>query len=308
MKRVKRLAAIASGLTGGLVLAATPAWAESGWGQLNLPYGVTPVAHENYDLNMFVLWICIVIGIIVFGAMAYSIYHHRKSVGHEAAVHLHHSTVLEVTWTIIPIVILVVMAVVATKGTILLYDTSNPQMDIKVTGVQWMWRYDYPAQGIGFYSKLDEQSNEARRVDSPVSPFSVDHYLRNVDQPLVVPIHTKIRFLVTADDVIHAWWVPDFGWKVDAIPGYINKGWVNIEKPGVYRGQCAELCGRDHAYMPIVVEAKTKEDFEKWVAEEKKREGVAGNAEKAAAKNPTPSANGALTQAGQRDPNHHIGT
>lgn len=305
MKRNKRLAAITSGLLGGLVLAATPAAWASGWGQLNLPYGVTPVAHENYDLNMLVLWICIIIGIVVFGAMGYSMYYHRKSRGHVAA-QFHHSTAIEVTWTIIPIIILLGMAIVATKGLVLLYDTDNPDMDIKVTGVQWQWHYDYLGEGVSFYSKLDPQSNKARRLGSPLDPFKVDHYLRNVDKPLVVPIHTKIRFLITADDVIHAWWVPDFGWKVDAIPGYINKGWVNIEKPGVYRGQCAELCGRDHGFMPIVVEAKTKPEYEKWLAAEKKREGVTGAAEKAAAKQ-SPSVDDALTQVGQRAPHQTTG-
>lgn len=300
MKRNKRLAAITSGLLGGLAFVATPAWAASGWGELNLPYGVTPVAHENYDLNMLVLWIVIAIGIVVFGVMGYSMYYHRKSMGHEA-VQFHHNTAVEVTWTVIPILILLGMAIAATKGLVLLYDTDNPDMDIKVTGVQWQWHYDYLGQGVSFYSKLDPQSNEARQLGSPLDPFKVDNYLRNVDKPLVVPIHTKIRFLITADDVIHAWWVPDFGWKVDAIPGFVNKGWVNIEKPGTYRGQCAELCGRDHGFMPIVVIAKTKAEYQEWLAAEKKREGAKGDAEKAAAKQ-SPSVNGASTQASQRSP------
>lgn len=299
MKRNKRLAAITSGLAGGLALAATPVWA--GWGELNLPYGVTSIAHTNYDLNMLVLWIVIFIGIIVFGAMGYSMYHHRKSRGH-VAVQFHHNTTVEVVWTIIPILILLGMAIAATRGLVLLYDTSNPDMDIKVTGLQWQWRYDYPAEGIGFYSKLDAQSNEARQLGSTINPARVDNYLRNVDKPLVVPIHTKIRFLITADDVIHSWWVPEFGWKVDAIPGYVNEGWVNIEKPGIYRGQCAELCGRDHGFMPIVVVAKTQDEYKQWVAEEKKRAGVTEGADKAAAKQ-SPSANDALTQVGQRGPN-----
>lgn len=301
MKRDKRLAAIASGLTGGLALAATPAWA--GFGELNLPYGVTSIAHTNYDLNMLVLGIVIFIGIIVFGAMGYSMYYHRKSRG-AIASQFHHSTTIEVVWTIIPLIILIGMAIVATRGLLVMYDTQNPDMDIKVTGYQWKWRYDYLGQGIHFYSKLDPKSNEARQLDSTLSPYQVDHYLRNVDKPLVVPINTKIRFLITGADVIHSWWVPDFGWKMDAIPGYINRAWAKIEKPGIYRGQCAELCGRDHAFMPIVVVAKTKEDYQKWLAEEKKREGVAGGTEKTAAVKQQPSVSNTPARVGQRSPVH----
>lgn len=303
MKWDKRLATVISGLTGGLVLAATPAWA--GWGELNLPYGVTSISQTNYDLNMLVLWITIFIGIIVFGAMGYSMYHHRKSKGAVAA-QFHHNTTIEIVWTVIPLLILLAMAIAATRGLVLLYDTKNPEMDIKVTGYQWQWRYDYLGEGISFYSKLDEQSNQARQLGSSLRPRQVDHYLHNVNKPLVVPINTKIRFLITAEDVIHAWWVPDFGWKMDAIPGYINRGWAKIEEPGVYRGQCAELCGRDHAYMPIVVVAKTKEEYQKWLAEEKKRQGVTGGAEQAAASQPA-TANDAQAQAGQRGANHNTG-
>lgn len=299
MKRNKRLAAITSGLAGGLALAVTPAWA--GWGELNLPYGVTSIAHTNYDLNMLVLWIVIFIGIIVFGAMGYSMYYHRKSVG-AVAKQFHHNTTVEIVWTVIPLLILLGMAIAATRGLVLLYNTDNPDMDIKVTGYQWQWRYDYLGEGVSFYSKMDSQSNQARQLGSPLDAADVDNYLRNVDKPLVVPINTKIRFLITADDVIHAWWVPEFGWKMDAIPGYINEAWAKIEEPGVYRGQCAELCGRDHGFMPIVVVAKTKEEFKQWLAEEKKSQGITEGAEKAAAKQ-SPSANDTLAQAGQRSPN-----
>ncbi|MCO6441131.1 MAG: cytochrome c oxidase subunit II [Nitrococcus mobilis] len=292
MKWDKRLVAVTSGLTGGLALAATPAWA--GLGELNLPYGVTSIAHMNYDLNMLVLWITIFIGIIVFGAMGYSMYHHRKSQGATAA-QFHHNTTIEIVWTVIPLLILVGMAIAATRGLVLMYDTDNADMDIKVTGYQWQWRYDYLGEGVSFYSKLDEQSNQARELGSSLQPERVDNYLRNVDKPLVVPINTKIRFLITAEDVIHAWWVPEFGWKMDAIPGFVNKAWAKIEQPGVYRGQCAELCGRDHAFMPIVVIAKTPEEYKKWLAEEKKRQGAAEGAEQAAAE-PSPAVDVAQTQ------------
>lgn len=302
MKWDKRLATVVSGLTAGLVLGATPAWA--GFGELNLPYGVTSIAHTNYDLNMLVLWITIFIGIIVFGAMGYSMYYHRKSRGAVAA-QFHHNTTIEIVWTVIPLLILLGMAIAATRGLVLMYDSKDAEMDIKVTGYQWQWRYDYLGEGVSFYSKLDEQSNQARQLGSSLRPSQVNNYIRNVDKPVVVPINTKIRFLITSEDVIHSWWVPDLGWKMDAIPGYINRGWAKIEKPGVYRGQCAELCGRDHAYMPVVVIAKTQEEYKKWLAEQKEAQAVTEGAEKAAAKESQPSsADRAQAQADQRDPDH----
>ena len=235
---------------------------------LNMTKGVTPISHQVYDLHMAIMWVCVVIGIIVFGVMFWSILHHRKSKGAVPA-QFHESTTIEIIWTIIPFVILVSMAIPATKTLIAMEDTAHPDMTIRVTGYQWKWKYDYVGQGVSFYSSLASDSEKARMLHSGISPYTVPHYLRDVDHPLVVPIHKKIRFLITGGDVIHSWWVPQLGWKQDAIPGYINENWAYIEKPGTYRGQCAELCGRDHAFMPIVVIAKTETNYEKWLAKEK---------------------------------------
>ena len=240
---------------------------------LNLTKGVTPISQEVYDLHMTILWVVTIIGVIVFAVMFWSIFMHRKSRGAVPAK-FHHSTAAEITWTIIPIIILVVMAVPATKTLIKMEKTEDADITIKVTGIQWKWKYDYLEEGISFISSLDEASEEARQQDSGIDPSTVDNYLLDVDEPVVVPVNTKIRILTTAADVIHAWWVPDLGWKRDAIPGFINDNWTYIEKEGTYRGQCAELCGRDHAFMPIVVEAVSQEKYAAWV-EEKKAEAAA---------------------------------
>ncbi len=235
---------------------------------LNLMKGVTQLSNDVYDLHMLALWICVVIGILVFGAMFYSIYFHRKSVGHKAE-QFHENTTVEIIWTIIPTLILVGMAIPATKTMLEMDDLKESEMSIKVTGWQWKWEYEYLDNDIHFFSSLDEASNKARQIDSGIDPRDVPHYLLNVDKPLVVPINTKIRFLFTAADVIHSWWVPDLGWKKDTIPGFVTEAWTSIEKAGTYRGQCAELCGKDHGFMPIVVIAKEKEDYEAWVSEQK---------------------------------------
>ena len=235
---------------------------------LNLPVGVTETSREIHDLHMLILWICVAIGILVYGVLIYSLVHHRKSKGAVPA-QFHENTKLEIVWTLIPFLILFAMAVPATKVMIKTYDTSAADMSIKVTGYQWKWRYTYLEEGIDFFSALDSKSNEARQLGASIDPSTVDHYLLNVDKPLVIPIKKKIRILLTSADVIHAWWVPDFGWKKDAIPGFVTDGWINVEKPGVYRGQCAELCGRDHGFMPIVVIAKTEEQYKKWVDEQR---------------------------------------
>jgi cytochrome c oxidase subunit 2 len=233
---------------------------------LNLMRGVTQVSNEIYDLHMLVLWICVFIGIAVFGTMFYSIFHHRKSKGHKAA-QFHENTTVEIIWTIIPTLILVAMAIPATKAVIDLDKVQDSDMTIKVTGKQWYWDYEYLDSGLHFESHLDEASEKAHRVSS-IDPRSVPNYLLNVDKPLVVPVKTKIRFLFTAADVIHSWWVPDLGWKKDANPGFINDAWTSVDKPGVYRGQCTELCGRDHGFMPIVVIAMEKEQYDAWVKAE----------------------------------------
>jgi cytochrome c oxidase subunit 2 len=235
--------------------------------KLNMTQGVTPLSHDIYHLHMLILWVCVVIGIIVFGAMIWSILYHRKSKGAVAA-HFHHSTKAEVLWTIIPIVILVTLAFPATRVLEEMEDVSNPDMTIKVTGYQWRWRYDYVDEGFGFFSNLAKDSKEVDQPDSGKNPAAADHYLLSVDKPLVVPINEKIRILTTGGDVIHSWWVPALGWKRDAIPGYINESWAKISKPGIYRGQCAELCGKGHGFMPIVVKAVTEDEYYDWVGEQ----------------------------------------
>lgn len=246
--------------------------ASADYSLLNMTQGVTETSRAVYDLHMIIFWVCVVIGIVVFGAMIYSIINHRKSKGFKAA-QFHESTTMEIVWTVIPIVILVSMAIPATKVLLAMEDTSDADMTIKVTGIQWKWKYDYidgEAEGVSFVSSLHPDHNEARLlgVDADLERFE-DTYLLEVDNPLVVPTGQKIRFLLTAADVIHAWWVPELGWKKDAIPGFINEGWTYIEEPGVYRGQCAELCGKDHGFMPIVVVAKSPSDYKAWVAEQK---------------------------------------
>ncbi|HET7676034.1 MAG TPA: cytochrome c oxidase subunit II [Gammaproteobacteria bacterium] len=260
---IKRALAAAS--AAGLALTAGGAYAADSL--YNLPQGVTPVSHWVYDLHMRTFWFMVGIAVVVFGAMLISIIFHRKSRGAVAA-NFHENIWIEMAWTAAPFIILIALAVPAVSVLVKMEDYSKADMSIKVTGYQWMWNYDYVDNGISFYSKLAEDTNTARQLDSKVSPFSVPHYLRDVDHPLVVPTGEKIRLLITSGDVIHSWWVPDFGGKTDAIPGYVNQMWIKVEKPGTYRGQCAELCGRDHAFMPIVVVAKTPEDFRKWVKAE----------------------------------------
>ena len=232
--------------------------------EINMPRGVTPQSADHYDLHMTVLWICVVIGIGVFTVMFTSIVLHRKSRGYEAAK-FSHSTKAEIIWTVIPVLILVMMAVPATTALVRMEDPSGTEMTVKITGFQWRWKYEYLDLDISLISSLDAASNAARRLNSNIAPESVENYLLDVDHPLVLPVGKKIKFLITADDVIHSWWVPALGWKRDAVPGFINQAWTNIEKPGIYRGQCAELCGKDHGFMPIVVVALPAAEFETWV-------------------------------------------
>ena len=249
------------------------------WGALNMTRGVTEVSKEVYDLHMRIFYICCVIGALVFAVMIYSMFAHRKSKGVKPAT-FHESTTVEVVWTVAPLIILIVMAIPAAKVLIKMEDFSDSEMSIKVTGYQWRWHYDYmDEEGLAFYSQLAPEHNKARQMGSdmdlassfPGSDFNGDEdvYLREVDNPLVVPVGKKIRFLHTAGDVIHSWWVEDLAVKKDSIPGFINENWARIEEPGIYRGKCAELCGRDHGFMPIVVEAKSQEDYDAWVVEKK---------------------------------------
>jgi cytochrome c oxidase subunit II len=248
-------------LAGGLSLVgSSQAALASGW---NMPVGVTDISREIYALHMTIFWICVVIGLIVFGVMFYSLFKFRRSRGAKAA-HFHENTTVEVIWTAIPLLILIGMAVPATATLKKMYDTSDAELDVMVTGQQWRWRYEYLGEDVAFNSNLSTPRAQIRGDE----PFG-EHYLLEVDEPLVLPINRKVRFLFTADDVIHSWWVPDFAVKQDTIPGFINENWVRINEPGIYRGQCAELCGMDHAFMPIVVHAMEEEDFDAWLAERK---------------------------------------
>lgn len=230
---------------------------------LNLTPGVSPISHDVYELHMTVFWICVVIGVLVFGAMFYSMFYHRKSRGAKAAeFHSHHW--LEIGWTIVPILILVVMAIPATKVLLNMNNEDKEELTIKITGYQWKWHYEYLEDGVSFFSNLATPLEQIYNN----APKTKD-YLSDVDHPLVVPIHKKIRFLITSNDVNHAWWVPDLGVKRDAIGGFINEAWTIIDKPGTYHGQCAELCGINHAFMPIVVVATTEQGYKDWVAKQK---------------------------------------
>jgi len=249
------------------------AWAQSAdpkpW-QLNMGKGVTASSQHAYDAHMIALWVCIVIGIIVFGAMGYAMFKFRHSKGAVPA-QFSHNTTAEIIWTVIPVLILVVMAWPATAKLIAMYDTRDSEMTVKVTGYQWMWKYEYLGEGVEFTSRLDRESDRLRQNKATTQEEikAHPHYLLDVDNQLVLPTNTKIRFVITADDVIHAWWVPALGWKQDAIPGIVNEAWTDIKEPGIYRGQCAELCGKDHGFMPIVVKAVPKAEYEQWLASKK---------------------------------------
>ncbi len=229
----------------------------------NMPVGVTDISQEVFDLHMLIYWICVAIGIGVFGVMLYSMIMHRKSKGHRAS-QFHESTTTEVLWTVAPFLVLIVMAVASAKVLIKMEDVSEAEMTVKVTGYQWMWHYDYLDEDIDFYSVL-----ATPREQIYAAAEKGENYLLEVDKQLVLPIGKKIRFLVTSNDVLHAWWVPDIAVKKDAIPGFINASWAKINEPGIYRGQCAELCGRDHGFMPIVIRAVTEDEYRRWVADMK---------------------------------------
>ncbi|MEE2729309.1 MAG: cytochrome c oxidase subunit II [Pseudomonadota bacterium] len=259
--------------------------------QLDMTPGVTDISQQVFDMHRTMLWWCVAIGVVVFGAMFYSMIKHRKSKGHEAA-QFHESTSVEIMWTVVPFIILILMAIPATKVLIAMNDTSDSALMIKVTGSQWKWHYEYlewEGQGnldLDYYSVLSTPSEEiirpalasglfpkntakdSYRADGDY-PEQTPLYKQDVDKPLVIPTGRKVRFLITADDVIHSWWVPDFAIKKDAIPGFINELWTLVpeDKPGIYRGQCAELCGKDHAFMPVVVDARPVAEFEQWLAD-----------------------------------------
>lgn len=232
---------------------------------LNMTQGVTTTSRQIYDIHMLALWMVTIIGAIVFAVMIWSIIHHRKSRGVEPAK-FHHSTKLEIIWTFIPFVILVAFAFPATKTLIAMEKTEDADMTIKITGYQWKWHYEYLDEEFGFFSSLDKASNEARQKDSGIDVTTIENYLLEVDNPVVIPINKKVRMLTTANDVLHSWWIPELGWKRDAIPGFVNDNWTMITEPGTFRGQCAELCGKDHAFMPIVLKAVPEQEYRSWVA------------------------------------------
>lgn len=267
MRGISRKLSVLSGLL--LLCGATTAGAS----KYNMPVGVTPISREIYFLHMTIFWICVAIGVIVFSVLIYSLIRHRKSQGAVAAT-FHSSLKVELVWSIVPFIILVIMAVPATRVLLMMDDDSNADLNIKITGYQWKWKYDYLDENISFYSNLSTTQDQ---IEGKVEKG--EHYLLEVDKPIVVPINKKIRFLVTANDVIHSWWVPELGVKRDAIPGFIHEAWARIEKPGIYRGQCAELCGVGHGFMPIVVVAKSEADYKQWVAQQKGQDLKLANAQ-----------------------------
>ena len=258
-KRFVRTALALTMLLGGVV----PAWGD----ELNMTEGVTDIAKSVYDLHMLILWVCAAIGVVVFGAMFVSMYNHRKSLGVEPAK-FHENTRLEIAWTLVPLFILIGMAVPATKVLIQMYDTGGEDLTIEVRGYQWKWQYKYLDANLNstlsFFSNLATPQDEIQNKSA-----KGEYYLLEVDNPLRIPVGKKVRFLITANDVIHAWWVPDFGIKRDAIPGMLNELWAIAKTPGIYRGQCTELCGKDHAFMPVVVQALPEAEFQTWYAAER---------------------------------------
>lgn len=234
----------------------------------NIPMGVTEISREVHGLHMLIFWVCVAIAVVVFGAMFYSVFAHRRSV-HPKPADFHESTTVEIIWTAIPFVILISMAIPAAGTLIKMDDSRNAEMTVKVTGYQWKWQYEYLGEDVKFFSTLAADSNRARQLGSGIDPNTVENYLVEVDNALVLPEDTKVRFLITANDVIHAWWVPAFAVKKDAIPGYVNEIWTKVDEPGTYRGVCAELCGRDHGFMPIVVKVLPKDEYKAWLAKAK---------------------------------------
>lgn len=244
------------------------ALAEEARSQYNLPKGVTEISNEVYHLHNAVLIVMCVIAVLVFGAMFYSIFAHRRS-KHPKPADFHESTTVEIIWTIIPFFVLIGLAIPAAGTLIKMEDTRDSELTVKVTGFQWGWKYEYVGEDYEFVSMLAADSNKARQLDSGIDPKGVPNYLWEVTNPLVLPVGKKVRFLITAQDVIHAWWVFDLAVKKDAIPGYINEAWTKIDAPGTFRGVCAELCGRDHGFMPIVVQALPETEFKTWLAQKK---------------------------------------
>jgi cytochrome c oxidase subunit 2 len=267
--KMKKSGFLLTSLGTALLALAAPA-AQAAW-TLNMTPGISAISRNIYSLHMKVFWWCVVLAIFVFGWMIYSLIRFRKSQGAVPDTKLVHSTTAEIIWTVIPVIILIIMAVPATRTLIETDDATNTELTIRVTGYQWKWGYEYVGSGVTVLSTLDRDSNVARQLGSGIDPNSVPNYLLSVDHPLVVPAGTKVRLLLTAQDVIHSWWVPALAIKKDAIPGFITEAWfkIDVDNTGLYRGQCAELCGRDHGFMPIVVDVRSKADFESWLRTQK---------------------------------------
>jgi len=246
------------------VMALNPALAA--W-ELDMPQGVTTLSDMIRDLHREIMLICTIVGVLVFGVIFYAIFKFRRSKGAKAA-DFSHNTTAEIIWTVIPVLILIYMAVPSAKAILEIENSSNPDMTIKVTGYQWKWEYEYLDNGVHFFANMDEKSAAIGRLGKSADVMEHEHYLRDTDKRMVVPVNKKVRILLTADDVIHAWWVPELYIKKDAIPGFINEMWFEATSTGVFRGQCAELCGRGHGFMPIVVEVMEQEDYDAWVAEQ----------------------------------------
>ena len=265
MKKSGILSAATAAVLGFAAPAAHAAWT------LNMTPGITAISRRVYELHMLMYWWCVAIAVFVFGWMILSIVRFRKSQGAVADAKLVHNTTAEIIWTVLPVLILIIMAVPAARTLIQTEDATNTELTIRVTGYQWKWGYEYVDSGVTVLSTLDRASNAARQLGSGLDPYKVPNYLLNVDHPLVVPAGVKVRLLVTAQDVIHSWWVPALAIKKDAIPGFLNEAWFKIDAgmTGLFRGQCAELCGRDHGFMPIVIDVRSKADFAAWIQTQK---------------------------------------
>src|SRR3954470_18522629 len=287
LKRLRAPAAIAASL----LLASLPALAT--WDVDILPPN-SPTAQDAYGLHWGIMYVCIVIFFVVFGAMFWSIWKHRRSVGAQAA-QFHENTTIEIIWTVVPLVVLVAMAWPATKTMLEMKDASNADMSIKVTAYQWRWEYDYQQDGVRFFSNLSTPRDQIDEREGPGKQKG-EHYLLEVDRPVVVPVNKKVRLLITSNDVIHGWYMPQLGINQYGIPGFIKDAWFTANEPGIYRGQCSQICGKEHAFMPIVVDVRSQADYDKWVQQEKAKQPPPAPVQTAAA---APAAEAAAPQGGQ---------
>ena len=233
------------------------------WFALNMTRGVTDISNEVFELHMLIFWICVAIGVVVFGVMFYSMYAHTKK-KNPVAASFHENHKVEIAWTIIPFLILIAMAIPASKTLVKIYDDEAGDLNIQVTGYQWKWQYNYLEDDVSFFSNLSTDMDEINNLVP-----KGENYLQEVDEMVVIPVGKKVRFLITANDVIHSWWMPAFAIKQDAIPGFVNTAWTKVDKPGIYRGKCTELCGKNHGFMPIVVKVVEQNEYDEWVSGKK---------------------------------------